>query len=1510
MSLTSQRPRAPQQPRSLGLRFATCVLALAISLAPGLLAQRPTKKAPTKKASVESFGNHRGTFSLVRDLARAHKWSQAKKFLAQGRGEAAVEELLEVLKTSPATVLDIDGDRYVGLKVLARESLASLPSKVRAVYQQRISREAKSLLDSALAKAQPKQLIGLAERFPHSGESAQALLAAGDLYLERGQVVRALETYAALSRKPQDQALWTRFLLARRLLGLPIAASRLPSELPALLWNGEEKTPADWLSLSKALRPQPLREAWKSFGGGLSNSRFAPEPKQPWEEAWQQPLVRLNSILRAWQPVSDLFPVSDGRMIFVNTGNSIYGLDGYSSRGWVFEGPLHYDNDALSFMNSVSVHSTHSASTSEGILVAPMQVPIASDAASGNRSFRGIPIMSRLPVRRLYALEAETGRLRWSHWAADGRMPKGLDEAAIDVSGPPMIVGDTVFVATHKQLGTIALYLSAFDLKTGALRWSTLVCSSQVEVNMFGNASVEHLASPLAYDDGVIYGSSNLGVLYALDARDGAIRWLRAYDIIPIPPAQMHTRQRPVYWGNNPPLLSEGLVIFTPLDSRDAIAVEQENAKLLWKTSHQLSSGVRSRYQRSNGPRLRWLLGVSGGKAYFQGQCLATVPLRPRISGGRVFAKALVSAESMGQENLDPSANSIPRGLMTKRWIYHLTPFGRLLKIDHDGRIVQASRSRLSPSQIGTLLSAGGILYAASRSKITSYFSRRDLLRIAAQRVRKQPKNPVLLLELAEIWAADKSKTLLELGRTVELFEQATQLFREQAVPSEAAARAEFGRFRLRLELARKRFELDPRKACQNYQQAISAGIELFAKREKDARLQRELLRLFGEAASRFPDDLQLRQIVLRQLETVHRQARHLFPGKGHMPGGLFACLLRLEKLGDSEEDARKRIELLHLILRSYSGEQIDSTPSRAFALAQMRRLLDRFGQKLYAPFEAEAQQLLVGAAEDGTRLRSILDRYPLSTAAREALLQLAAQAAQTNDLAKCLTALHLAAKRLPEIPEQLLKHVGSIAAKRGNARLARAFDNNCPPIEDALIRREGFSGTPKRLSAKVQLLGFLRTPHLEKPRVVSGFPQPKEKAPILLSDGETLQAFADPQAGRTTMRERWRVAHKRHMLQIRPILCGETLVLVEDRRVLGLSIGTGRVQWEFDLAADYGESCEITACAPLDSGLIGILLSSYAEEDARHSIFGVEPLTGTTLFERNLTGHRAPRLRAGRIFRLLSPGSDQAQYASLELYDSKLGQLQRRIRFGEDGRPGFRRLSDEKLLVADDGIYVFSRNRSGLTAPGFYALDFSGKERWHFKLPASQQLGPDDGFVLSGPLALLLLGVHHPDASLLFRLNRASGRAMKAVECGSQAFFLHDPSTRAQLFPAGPLLILSSESGGRPQVLQIDSRVGGSSWMSPLPTWAPEDLGLVLRRHSGASLLGTETLALARARIPRRTRDRQVEITLLIGASGHVAPAPALKSLPWQGALQLASRGPQLVVNLGTELRFYSAKD
>ncbi|MFZ4573838.1 MAG: PQQ-binding-like beta-propeller repeat protein [Phycisphaerales bacterium] len=124
--------------------------------------------------------------------------------------------------------------------------------------------------------------------------------------------------------------------------------------------------------------------------------------------------------------------------------------------------------------------------------------------------------------RRLYAMDAATGAVRWS---AD--VP-GMHPALIETSvrGPVLVEGDTVVVTARRQSGanrTIGVYFVGLDLSTGDLRWVR-------HLGSIGSVAWSRQASRpegAAVANGLVFRSDEVGLIAAVEVATGRPRWVR-----------------------------------------------------------------------------------------------------------------------------------------------------------------------------------------------------------------------------------------------------------------------------------------------------------------------------------------------------------------------------------------------------------------------------------------------------------------------------------------------------------------------------------------------------------------------------------------------------------------------------------------------------------------------------------------------------------------------------------------------------------------------------------------------------------------------------------------------------------------------------------------------------------------------------------------------------------------------------------------------------------------------
>jgi outer membrane protein assembly factor BamB len=136
---------------------------------------------------------------------------------------------------------------------------------------------------------------------------------------------------------------------------------------------------------------------------------------------------------------------------------------------------------------------------------------------------------------------------------------------------------------------------------------------------MFGEMAREPFGGMIDEHDGVVYYSTQMGVLAALEIDSGRIRWLTTYDVIEVQ-ASLHRQalKRRIVWGPNPLLVIGNALIATPRDSEYLYAIDTgrgpggplDGGRILWQAHNP------DRHTQL-GADLRDLLGYARGQLYF-----------------------------------------------------------------------------------------------------------------------------------------------------------------------------------------------------------------------------------------------------------------------------------------------------------------------------------------------------------------------------------------------------------------------------------------------------------------------------------------------------------------------------------------------------------------------------------------------------------------------------------------------------------------------------------------------------------------------------------------------------------------------------------------------------------------------------------------------------------------------------------------------------------------------------
>ncbi|HID21075.1 MAG TPA: hypothetical protein EYP14_01560, partial [Planctomycetaceae bacterium] len=152
----------------------------------------------------------------------------------------------------------------------------------------------------------------------------------------------------------------------------------------------------------------------------------------------------------------------------------------------------------------------------KGLFEKPMRLSVFGRAGGSSRS--------DAPVNKLLAYDLETGELLWE---VGGRDPVGSDAlplGGVFILGPPLPVGNTLYVAGERD-GEIRLY--ALDPATGAVQWSQLLALAETRLGR--NVARRWVSIRLAAAGGVVVCPTGVGWLVAVEPASRSILWAARY---------------------------------------------------------------------------------------------------------------------------------------------------------------------------------------------------------------------------------------------------------------------------------------------------------------------------------------------------------------------------------------------------------------------------------------------------------------------------------------------------------------------------------------------------------------------------------------------------------------------------------------------------------------------------------------------------------------------------------------------------------------------------------------------------------------------------------------------------------------------------------------------------------------------------------------------------------------------------------------------------------------------
>ncbi|MFK7742350.1 MAG: PQQ-binding-like beta-propeller repeat protein [Planctomycetota bacterium] len=1453
------------------LLLALALVALVASAAPVRAQYVPRRKLPKPIDFATSQNDN--LFSLQRSQDDIHSLETALDELRDGEHEAAVLRLHELLRTAARGVVPVAPGRYLGVRTAVITTLANLSPAARQVYEELARREAGRRLAQPATELSERSLLALAERFPTSTGGRRARLLLGDRALERGDGLGASQHYRAAidatpigsadERRAVDRLYCAQVLAEPQLAQLSQAQTRLPPAAEPVL----------------AVMPPPAT-GWTAYGGGRSGATPMPEPVGRLQPFWSQD-VAAPGFEQSEAGELAMFPVGDLDGVYVNTGRRLTAFDPLRRTiAWRSLSPMddagpEPEQPRRRFRRrnpfaSINHNMVLSAAIGDDVVVCALQVPDDSVDVTFQQS---LSIKNKIPRRRLFAFERQTGRLLWSHFdELQGSLTKRY--AGHDSCGPPIVAGDTVYAPVHDRSGAIKFSIGAYDLLTGKPRWRHLVCSSQQDVNMFGNARREFASSPLALDSGVLFGATNLGVAFAIDAADGRARWIRAYEVLKMPPAMLRNQaDRPVFFANNAPVVCDGVVCMTPTDGASVLAFDVDSGSTLWQLNHEARLGGIAN-------RVRWLAGAVDGEFVLSGTGVVAVTARPTAADARqdfpasdaddrdadvrssnrpgarpVFrpvARQLVRPDRIS-ERRSPSMPARPAVTGEHVWV---PTRGGMLAFDRNGDPAVRGGKRLDVAGIdgfraGNLAMLDGIAVSLRNRSIDFLLDPGALLDRSEADVRARPSDPAAILRLATLRRAllTNSSSIADGAAVQELYRRGLEACKQRGLAVDHPVRMALQRelFDQALTIAEVALQADSPDALER----IAIARELAPTDERWIAVQTMLL-------SRCRGD---RKIYLRELERLATRASgERMPVPLNVTVPAFVQWQRAIAYADAPPRA---IELWQALLERFGDERIDSESMAEIAERKIGELVASHGAEAYAKVEQRAEAAYQAANGDSGALATLTGRFPNSQAASRAALQLLDRAVENGDLHIAVDVLARAVRNSAVTPG-VLRRVQVAAFARGNPALARTMHDRLQPFDEpsdwgpddgmsfakasaaALARKlpaaaaEAGAGS-STAQIPTRELGIVRPRtrqeyvRLLETRIGSGFARPAD-APIYAVAADELVAFALPNGARAggakaeadsgSGSESLPAAQEIFSLGVEflehALLCGQTLVVPDMLRLFAVDYRTGELKWEVEFDQPrLIESLGITA---------GVLHCTTQPQipDGNTMLIGVEPMTGAVLFRRSLgDGELKPKPSDSTLLLLTLAGDGETPSATrIDLLDPVTGETQTTVSCAAALGPDKLQLAADSLAtrlyprgLSADAERVFlpvdSRN-SANAAPQVLALNTANGQlawRWQGESGSRLLLAQRRGTIFC------VVEDNPQQGGRVVLLEAATGNSVRTVKIGQDAELLNWESDLAHN-PLPEILAIASvadRQSRQGQLFCLATAAEGTTFVVPL---------------------------------------------------------------------------------------------
>jgi outer membrane protein assembly factor BamB len=584
----------------------------------------PAASPPAHSAAERWF---RESVAIETNLTAQRQLELARQYLAEKRWSQGIELIRQVAANASGSLIAIGPGRYVSVDLYGQMLMAGLPTEGLAVARKTLDDSAKTAFDDAVAHRDEAALRALVHKMFVAHSAEPALLTLGQWAWESGNLTAARGYWSQLLPLP-DAALAEP---ADTVLRYPdpqtepaeIAARLVMTSIVAGDWHlarfqlagfrhrfgqahgrlgDREGILADLLAESAGGARDwsfpPRDTAVATFGINAARNGVLPQEIEVGAARWSTELpadlyAPVHALVSDREPLTT-YPVVYNHFLIVNTAEQILAWDVRTGKpAWADD---RGENPAI-YSGTPDV----SAPSPPPFLVGTPRYTMTID--DGRLYARmGDPTTVR-PRSTLH--ESDSSIVCLDLKRGEGKLAWKIDASSLDpqsaFEGSPLVSHGRAYLAVRKGRPRMQTEVVCLEADSGRRLWSRTVCAAVEDVAQ--NASLLSHQLLTAGDD-ALFLATGLGAIAAVEAEDGALRWIVTYESGDRDSSSLEPERRE----NSPCLFAQNIVVAAPGDSKTLLAIDSRSGTPLWRRV--LSGGVNQ------------LLGTKDGTLIVSGQSL------------------------------------------------------------------------------------------------------------------------------------------------------------------------------------------------------------------------------------------------------------------------------------------------------------------------------------------------------------------------------------------------------------------------------------------------------------------------------------------------------------------------------------------------------------------------------------------------------------------------------------------------------------------------------------------------------------------------------------------------------------------------------------------------------------------------------------------------------------------------------------------------------------------------